>query len=79
MKYPDGQDVRVGDRVRLGDDEGGVVVCSIDTAEYTPEHPAAQWSYLGRGVMISFPKFGLIHYEEPESDLCFIGRATEVG
>lgn len=74
MKYCDGQDVHVGDRVRLGDDDSGVVVCSIDTKEYTEAHPREQWSYLGKGVMIEFKKYGLIHYEEPEIDLQLIAR-----
>src|SRR6266571_1040879 len=34
MKYPDGQEVRLGDQVRLGENDGGVVVASIDTDEY---------------------------------------------
>ena len=75
MKYPDGQEIRVGDRVKLGQDEGGVVVASIDTNEYSAEHPSGQWSYLKKGVMIEFPTCGLIHYEEPEPDLQLIGRA----
>ena len=33
MKYADGQEVRLGDRVELGQDDGGVVVASIDTGE----------------------------------------------
>jgi len=37
MRYADGQDVMLGDKVRLGDDDGGVVVCSIDTGEYGAE------------------------------------------
>ena len=41
MKYPDGQEVRLGDRVKLGHDDGGVVVASIDTNEYTSEHSEA--------------------------------------
>src|ERR1051325_10907359 len=43
MKSPDGQEIRVGDRVKLGQDEGGVVVASIDTNEYSAEHPSGQW------------------------------------
>ena len=74
MKYADGQEVRLRDRVKLGEDEGGIVVCSIDTAEYTDDYPQAQWSHLKKGVMISFPKYGLIHYEEPEEDLQLIAR-----
>jgi hypothetical protein len=79
MKYPDGQEVRLGDKVRLGRDRGGVVVCSIDTGEYTGEFPREEWSYLARGVMIQFPAWGLIHYEEPEKDLELIARAPSAG
>ena len=75
MKYPDGREVRLGDRVKLGQDDGGVVVASIDTNEYSSEHSKAQWGYLKKGVMIEFPKHGLIHYEEPEPDLQLIERA----
>jgi hypothetical protein len=75
MKYTDGQEVRLGDRVKLGQDDGGVVVASIDTGEYSAEHPEAQWGYLKKGVMIEFPTYGLIHYEKPEPDLQLIARA----
>lgn len=75
MKYSDGQEVRLGDRVKLGTDDAGIVVASIDIQEYTSEHPAAQWSDLRKGVMIEFPSYGLIHYEEPEPDLQLIARA----
>lgn len=75
MKYPDGQEVRLGDRVKLGQDGGGIVVASIDTGEYTEDHSEAQWGYLKKGVMIKFPLHGLIHYEKPEPDLQLIERA----
>lgn len=75
MKYLDGKEVRLGDRVRLGEDSGGVVVCSIDSDEYSEEHPKEQWSYLKKGVMIEFPKYGLIHFLEPEEDLVLLSRA----
>jgi hypothetical protein len=74
MKYADGQEVRLGDRVKLGQDEGGIVVASIDTGEYSQEHSEAQWGYLKKGVMIEFPLHGLVHYEEPEPDLQLIER-----
>ncbi len=75
MKYIDGNEVMVGDKVRLGDDDGGIVVCSIDRNEYTNSHPKGKWEYLKKGVVIEFPKFGLIHYEEPEEDLHLIKRS----
>lgn len=77
MKYSDGQEVRLGDRVKLGADDGGIVVASIDSGEYSQEHPAEQWAYLKRGVLIEFPTYGLIHYEEPEPDLQLIERANK--
>ncbi|TXI85194.1 MULTISPECIES: hypothetical protein [unclassified Cupriavidus] len=76
MKYVDGTEVRVGDRVLLGAEAPGVVVCSMETGEYSAGHPEAQWGYLIRGVMIEFPKYGLIHYLEMESDIVFIARGT---
>jgi len=39
MKYPDGQEVKLGDRVKLGEDGGGVVVASwiaVNTVRSTP-------------------------------------------
>lgn len=76
MKYPDGQDVRLGDRVKLGQDDGGIVVASIDTSEYSNEYPEAQWGYLKKGVMIEFSQYGLIHFEEPDEDLQLLARAS---
>jgi hypothetical protein len=76
MKYPDGREIRLGDKVKLGSDAEGRVLCSIDAGEYGAGHEA-QWGYLGRGVMIDFPgKFGLIHFTEPDEDLVLIARKT---
>jgi hypothetical protein len=77
VNYIDGTPIRMGDLVALGEDRGGVVVCSIDDDAYTKDHPKAEWSYLGRGVLIEFPRYGLIHYETPEPDLELISRALE--
>lgn len=76
MKYCDGQEVKLGDKVQLGADSEGVVVCSIDRGEYSEEHPESAWGYLRTGAMILFPKYGLIHYEEPEEDLHLIARGS---
>jgi len=74
MKYMSGEEVKVGDKVKLGLDENGLVVCSIDSGEYIEEFSEAQWGYLKKGVMINFPMWGLIHYVEPEEDLVLISR-----
>lgn len=73
MNYLDGQAVAVGDRVTLGGCPG-VVVCSMDDGVYSEEHTESQWAYLGVGVMIAFPAYGLIHYVEPEADLRLVAR-----
>ena len=77
MRYPDGQEVKLGDKVKLGNDDKGVVVCSIDSNDYSSEHTAEQWVYLGKGVMIEFPSCGLIHYEKAENELKLICRKSE--
>lgn len=77
MKYADGQEVRVGDHVGLGADDGGVVVCSIEDGAYSDEHTAEQWGYLKTGFMVEFPTYGLIHYEVAEEGLRLIARASQ--
>lgn len=74
MQYPDGQQVKLGDKVGLGQDNRGIVVCSIDDGEYTVEYPRDAWAHLGKGVLILFPLYGLIHYIDPEPDLLLIER-----
>jgi hypothetical protein len=51
------------------------VVCSIEAGEYSEGFPEVQWGYLKKGVIINFPVWGLIHYEELEPDLKLIARA----
>jgi hypothetical protein len=65
---------KIGDCVRLGGDEG-IVACSIDTGEFSVAHPEALWGYLKKGVIVEFPKYGLIHYAQAEPDLRLIARA----
>lgn len=74
MKYPDGQEVKLGDRVELWSDNRGTVVCSIDTDEYSATYPKEQWAYLGRGVVILSEKAGLVHYSEPEPGMRLVDR-----
>lgn len=77
MLYADGQPVRLGDVVALGEDRTGEVVCSIDDAAYTEAFPAADWAYLGQGVLIRFGAYGLIHYRQAEPDLRLVARAGD--
>jgi hypothetical protein len=76
MKYPEGAEVRMGDRVELWDGNAGVVVCSIDSNEYSVSYPQAAWAQLGKGVLILSEKAGLIHYEEPERTMRLLSRQS---
>lgn len=74
MKYVDGQEIKVGDKVSLGTTDEGIVMCSIDTGESSPEQTAEDWSFLKTGVMIEFPSMGLVHFPEQHADLWLIAR-----
>ncbi len=76
MKYHDGQTIMVGDRVRLGPDDGEVVFL-IDADVYSDEFPKAEWKYLEQGIMVKFLGFGLVHIEEYDSSLLLLGRARQ--
>ena len=77
MYYESGEQVRLGDRVKLGQDSGGVVVCVVDSGQYGPGYPESQWSYLKTGVLINFPSCGLVHYVDmDESDVELIAHAS---
>jgi hypothetical protein len=77
MNYTSGEAVKLGDRVSLGPDLNGEVVFIIDTHEYSLSYPESHWGgFLKKGVMIHFPLYGLIHYEEAiEPDVKLISRS----
>jgi hypothetical protein len=74
MKYPSGDEVRIGDRLRIGPSLLGTIVCSIDSGEYSPDYPKEQWAYLGRGVIVLTETAGLIHYKELDHDMQLVAR-----
>jgi len=76
MKYADGKEVKLGDKVKLWDGCYGVVVCSMDTDEYSEEFSKENWAYLKSGILISSDNAGLIHYMEPNEDLELIERGS---
>ncbi len=75
MNYRNGEEVRLGDKVKLWEGCFGVVVASIDRGEYDAGHPHEQWGYLKSGVLIESDAAGLIHYLEPEKTLELVKRA----
>jgi len=45
MKYTDGTEIKLGDKVIISGKYHGVVVANIDGSEYSESHPKDQWSY----------------------------------
>lgn len=60
MNYPDGAFIEPGDVVLLDGRDRGLVVASIDTGRFLPEHGG--WGYLGEGIMVDTDFAGLVHY-----------------
>jgi hypothetical protein len=76
LEYASGETVRVGDRVRLGEDENGIVVCVFDTDEFSDEFAVEYKETFKTGALVKFPKLGLIHYPDKiEPDLLLLSRA----
>lgn len=74
MRYSDGNEAKLGDVVLIGGKHMGVVVASIDTGEYAPEHPEEQWAYLGKGVMVNTDFGGLVHYADAGKESIVLTR-----
>ena len=73
MKYLGGQEICVGDNV-VADKSEGVVVCIIDTKQFTEEYQAEGWAYLEKGYLVETREMGLVHYPEPDEDLILKSR-----
>ena len=74
MKYWDGQEVYIGDKATV-DEENGVVVCVIDTQQFSETYNDG-WSYLERESLIEATGFGLVHYQEPDEGLILVQRVN---
>jgi hypothetical protein len=77
MKYPDGQDVRIGDIIDLGNDGEGLVVCDIENRIGTIDYPISDWDYLKIGVMIYTKEFGLFHCDKFGEFVSLIRRTSD--
>ncbi len=77
MKYEDGKQVLIGDKVHLDGGITGTVMCSIDDGIYTSEYLESQWEYLKKGVMVFSEQAGLIHYAEWNEDCMLIERSKK--
>lgn len=64
MKYIDGKQVIVGDKVLISGQHKGLVVADMDGDGYSADYPREQWDNLQSGVMIVTDFGGLVHYEQ---------------
>lgn len=64
----------IGDKVTLGGDWSGRVVCVIDDDRYTAPESKEKWGYLEKGIVVSSPQAGYVHFPEPDDDLDLIER-----
>jgi hypothetical protein len=75
LKYPDGTEARVGNKLRYSDGSIGIVVCSIDSDESSASYPKVEWRNLKKGIMIESKRMGFVHYEELDDDIVPTERA----
>jgi hypothetical protein len=79
MLYTDCGEAMIGDDVAISGNYRGVVVASIDRAEYSAAYPEARWAYLKKGVLMETDFDGLAHYENSEHEhFTLISRTKKV-
>lgn len=72
LMYRTGQQIRVGDLVRIGEQDG--VVEAIITEK--SEQWSGYWQRLGAGVMLTGPAFGRLYARPDDPELLFVRRGT---
>jgi len=75
MKYSDGKQAALGDRVRLWDSMFGTIVCSIDDNQYSVAFSREHWAYKGRGVVVQADNGQTFYYDEADEDFELMARA----
>ena len=74
MRYANGNEIKLGDVVKIDDRYSGIVVASMDHGEYLPGQE--EWAYLKEGIMVDTDFAGLVHYrKDAADDLVLMGRA----
>ena len=68
MRYSDGNEARLGDVIAIDNNHRGIVVACIDRDEYSDAHPKAQWSSLGKGILVDTDFGGLVHYSDEKHE-----------
>lgn len=77
MRYADGRLVHLGDTICFRAKNLGVVVCSIDTDEYSADFSKGKYDHLEKGIFIEFSNNEIIYLEEYTDGLVLVGRNYE--
>ncbi len=72
MKYIDGNDMQIGDRV-IADESEGAVVTVLDTKQFSDDYPEG-WTNEKAGVFIQTKRWSLIHCLDLDDDVKLIAR-----
>ena len=67
MRYADGYEAKVGDKVAIDEKYRGVVVADIDGGEFS-ERYSSGWGYLKSGILVDTDFGGLVHYPNAEHE-----------
>jgi hypothetical protein len=68
MNYPDGTEIKVGDRVLLLNGDKATVVFSVDSNRYSSDSAKEDWEYLKEGIMVRTDKGALVHLKSPNNN-----------
>ena len=76
LYYLSGEEILIGDTVKLGDFSGKIVFVNPSN-QYSNGYPKENWNYLKNGFGVETKKNGLIFQEEPDEDLVLIKQVTK--
>jgi hypothetical protein len=76
MLYPDGTEMRAGDRIRVQNGDTGVIVASMDAGEFSPDYPKDDWDQFKTGILVLTDKGALVRFDEA-SPQDLVHRAEE--
>ena len=69
LKYADGTEAHLGDRVRITNGDAGTVIASMDTDEYGPEATKENWAHMGNGILVRTDRGALVQFDDTHSRL----------
>lgn len=74
MRYPNGEEVRPGDKIRIGVKDTGWVVAVPEKHLFSERFPKEDWGYLTKGLLVLSENAGVVHYEEMDSEMTLFHR-----